>query len=116
MFSRQICLLQSCLVLESEDTNGAGLADHPFYCVFSKHFPFHRQITNMNFKLVLILSFLILAHLSTYNLVVEAGEKKNQLVVINNGRGKVMYDEGKKGKKGKKILLKSDGCCCKKVM
>jgi hypothetical protein len=65
----------------------------------------------MNFKLLIVVTFLIIAHLASQNL---AEGKKDSLVVINNGKGKVMYDEGKKKKKGKKIMLKSDGCCCKK--
>ena len=65
----------------------------------------------MNFKLIILITFFIVAHLASQSV---AG-KKDSLVVINNGKGKVMYDEGKK-KKGKKIMLKSDGCCgcCKK--
>lgn len=52
--------------------------------------------------LVLLMAVLVLCLIPD---AAEAG-KKHQLIVINNGKGKVMYDEGKK-KKGKKIMMSS---------
>ena len=59
----------------------------------------------MNFTLVLVVCvFLLVAvfHLES----VEAGKKDQSVLVINNGHGKVYYeDEGKKKKKKKKGKL-----------